>query len=101
MPYTYLRKNQYTLPTGDAKIDATLQELRAVSGRDWRVALYSVEIGFLWRKRKLDSYALFVSIGETLFGRDFAVCDFGGDALTFYVSREILLAYLRGALEAR
>lgn len=102
---TYLQSDEYLMPTGHAVVDKVLQELRAASGGDWRVARRKIASGHSWWPRTLDCFTLYVAQGPPSIaiglGEEFQVINFYRDdsdwSINHDVPAELVIAYMYGA----
>lgn len=104
---TYLKSAECTAPTCDGDVDRALEDVRRLTGEDWRVELYEFEVGFfLWRstRRIFTLYARILDGSPASHGYgefqiiNFAPSEPGGYSINHEVSRTALIAYLHGVI---
>jgi hypothetical protein len=98
---TYLEDREYTTPTGVPALDETLTELRKMTGRDWRIAVYKHVGGWnWWQPREVSNrYSLFLGVGGYEFQEiNFLNPNLQGSSIHTVVDSRTIHAYMMGIL---
>ena len=96
-----MRSDDCLAQTGHKTVDDTLRNLRAITGKDWRIEKHLQRSGF-FRKRLRELFCLYIGVGDGIMGyKEFQIVNFYRDgtdwSINHYVPAELLVAYMYGA----